>query len=177
MHHLLWEPALGAERFFELYCETWRRSVLNLRGRKSVWQWLRQVDLRNAMFLLRALGRTQRMMDPAHYLAEYRPRPAPTGPSPRAAGRRRRSLHVYGDAPRASNLTTRSSGAFGFTSVNVISFVSPFGNVIRIAAISSDVRSTHSSRRDSPSRICFRFGHHRDQVGARADRPPRARRS
>lgn len=71
MHHLLWEPALGPQRFFELYCETWRRSVLNLRGRKSVWQWLRQVDLRNAMFLIQALGRTQRMMDPAHYMAEY----------------------------------------------------------------------------------------------------------
>ena len=71
MHHLLWEPALGPERFFELYCETWRRSVLNLRGRKSLWHWLREVDLRNALFLLRALRRTQRMMDPAHYLAEY----------------------------------------------------------------------------------------------------------
>jgi len=71
MHHLLWEPALGPQRFFELYCETWRRSVLNLRGRKSVWQWLGQVDLRNTMFLMRALGRTQRMMDPAHYMAEY----------------------------------------------------------------------------------------------------------
>lgn len=71
MHHLLWEPSLGPERFFELYCETWRRSVLNLRGRKSVWRWLREVDLRNALFLLRALGRTQRMMDPKHYLAEY----------------------------------------------------------------------------------------------------------
>ena len=71
MHHLLWEPALGPERFFELYCETWRRSVLNLRGRKSVWQWLRQVDPRNTLFLLQALRRTQRMMDPAHYMAEY----------------------------------------------------------------------------------------------------------
>jgi hopanoid C-3 methylase len=71
MHHLLWEPALGAQRFFELYCETWRRSVLNLRGRKSIWQWLRQVDLRNAPFLLRALRRSQRMMDPRHYLAEH----------------------------------------------------------------------------------------------------------
>ena len=70
MHHLLWEPSLGRERFFELYCETWRRSVLNLRGRKSLWQWLRQVDARNAFFLLRALRRTQNMMDPAHYLAE-----------------------------------------------------------------------------------------------------------
>lgn len=71
MHHLLWEPALGPERFFELYCQTWRRSVLNLRGRKGLWRWLREVDPRNALFLLRALGRTQRMMDPVHYLAEY----------------------------------------------------------------------------------------------------------
>jgi hypothetical protein len=45
--------------------------VLNLRGRKSVWRWLREVDPANAWFLLRALRRTQRMMDPAHYLAEY----------------------------------------------------------------------------------------------------------
>jgi hopanoid C-3 methylase len=71
MHHLLWEPALGPQRFFELYCETWRRSVLNLGGRKSVWQWLRQVQPRNAMFLMKALWRTQRMMDPRHYVAEY----------------------------------------------------------------------------------------------------------
>jgi radical SAM superfamily enzyme YgiQ (UPF0313 family) len=71
MHHLLWEPALGPERFFELYCETWRRSVLNLGGRKSLWQWLRQVDIRNAAFLIKALARTQRMMDPRHYIAEY----------------------------------------------------------------------------------------------------------
>src|SRR5437762_14082232 len=71
MHHLLWEPALAPRRFFELYCETWRRSVLNLKGRKHVWAWLREVDARNALFLLRALRRTQRLMDPAHYLAEY----------------------------------------------------------------------------------------------------------
>jgi radical SAM superfamily enzyme YgiQ (UPF0313 family) len=71
MHHLLWEPALGPQRFFELYCETWRRSVLNLKGRKSVWQWMREVDPRNLLFLLRALRRTQRMMSPDHYVAEY----------------------------------------------------------------------------------------------------------
>jgi radical SAM superfamily enzyme YgiQ (UPF0313 family) len=76
MHHLLWEPALGPERFFELYCETWRRSVLNLRGRKSVWRWLREVDPRNALFLLRALSRTQKLMDPAHYMKEYDLAPA-----------------------------------------------------------------------------------------------------
>jgi radical SAM superfamily enzyme YgiQ (UPF0313 family) len=71
MHHALWEPSLGAPRFFELYCDTWRRSVLNLRGRKSLWQWMCEVDPRNALFLIRALHRTQRMMQPAHYLAEY----------------------------------------------------------------------------------------------------------
>jgi radical SAM superfamily enzyme YgiQ (UPF0313 family) len=71
MHHLLWEPALGPERFFELYCETWRRSVLNLRGRKKVWQWLREVDPRNALFLMKALRRTQHLMRPDHYLREY----------------------------------------------------------------------------------------------------------
>jgi radical SAM superfamily enzyme YgiQ (UPF0313 family) len=71
MHHLLWEPALDPRRFFELYCETWRRSVLNLKGRKSLWQWLRQAELRNLAFLLRALARTQRMMHPTHYLEEY----------------------------------------------------------------------------------------------------------
>jgi len=71
MHHLLWEPAMGPRRFFELYCETWRRSVLNLKGRKGLWQWLREVDPRNALFLLRALRRTQHLMDPGHYLAEY----------------------------------------------------------------------------------------------------------
>src|SRR6185295_10707256 len=71
MHHLLWEPALGARRFFELYCETWRRSALNLKGRKRLDQWLREVEWRNALFLLRALGRTQRLMDVEHYLGEY----------------------------------------------------------------------------------------------------------
>jgi radical SAM superfamily enzyme YgiQ (UPF0313 family) len=71
MHHLLWEPALGPDRFFELYCETWRRSVLNLKGRKSVWQWMREVDPRNLLFLLQALRRTQRMMQPQHYIDEY----------------------------------------------------------------------------------------------------------
>ena len=71
MHHALWEPSLGASRFFELYCETWRRSVLNLRGRKTIWQWMREVYPRNVLFLISALRRTQRMMKPAHYLAEH----------------------------------------------------------------------------------------------------------
>lgn len=85
LHHLLWEPALGAERFFELYCETWRRSVLNLKGRKRLLQWLQEVELRNLPFLVRALARTQRMMDPAHYLREHvlSPDAGHWGPRPR----------------------------------------------------------------------------------------------
>ena len=47
LHHLLWEPRLPVRRFFELYCETWRRTVLNAAGRKKWWQWLPQVDPRH----------------------------------------------------------------------------------------------------------------------------------
>jgi radical SAM superfamily enzyme YgiQ (UPF0313 family) len=72
MSHLLWEPKLGARRFFELYCETWRRSVLNLSGEKPWWRWLREVKPQHVPFLMRMLYRTQRMMDPDYYLAEHR---------------------------------------------------------------------------------------------------------
>jgi radical SAM superfamily enzyme YgiQ (UPF0313 family) len=91
MHHVLWEPALGPRRFFELYCETWRRSALNLRGRKSVWQWLRDVDWRNAWYLLKALRRTQRIMQPAHYLDEYDLAPDADAFSARLAGQQAHS--------------------------------------------------------------------------------------
>jgi radical SAM superfamily enzyme YgiQ (UPF0313 family) len=71
MHHLLWEPRLGAARFFELYCETWRRSILNLSGRKSWRDWARQVRLRDLPLLTRMLLRTQRAMRPDAYLGEH----------------------------------------------------------------------------------------------------------
>jgi hopanoid C-3 methylase len=80
MHHLLWEPRLGADRFFELYCETWRRSVLNLRGQKRWWHWLREVEIRNAWFLVQALRRSQKMLEPRHYLDEHRLAPTPGFP-------------------------------------------------------------------------------------------------
>ncbi len=72
MHHLLWEPRLGTERFFELYCETWRRSILNLGGHKSWRDWARQVKVRDLPFLTRMLIRTQRMMRPDAYIQEHR---------------------------------------------------------------------------------------------------------
>jgi radical SAM superfamily enzyme YgiQ (UPF0313 family) len=72
LHHLLWKPRLPVQRFFELYCETWRRTVLNAAGRKKWWQWLRGVDLRNIGHMARILARSQQLMDPRAYLAECR---------------------------------------------------------------------------------------------------------
>jgi hypothetical protein len=70
LHHLLWRPRLPVRRFFELYCETWRRTVLNLSGQKKWWRWLPQVRLRDIPRLARILSRTQRLMDPQHYLGQ-----------------------------------------------------------------------------------------------------------
>jgi radical SAM superfamily enzyme YgiQ (UPF0313 family) len=100
LHHLLWQPRLPVRRFFELYCETWRRSVLYLQGQKKWWHWMPQVRLRDIPRLARILARTQRLMDPEHYLArsairegsrdgaasEIRPRPFAMEPPGRPAG-------------------------------------------------------------------------------------------
>lgn len=71
MHHLLWEPRLGAERFFDLYAETWRRSILNTAGDKGIMDWIRQVRPAQIPYIIRVLWRTQRMMKPAEYLREH----------------------------------------------------------------------------------------------------------
>ena len=71
MHHLLWEPRLGARRFFELYAETWRRSILNTSGEKSLLDWMRQVRPTQIPYIIRVLLRTQQMMKPEAYLREY----------------------------------------------------------------------------------------------------------
>jgi radical SAM superfamily enzyme YgiQ (UPF0313 family) len=71
MHHLLWEPRLGAKRFFELYAETWRRSILNTAGEKRWIDWMRQIRPAQIPYLTRVLWRTQRMMKPEAYLAEH----------------------------------------------------------------------------------------------------------
>jgi radical SAM superfamily enzyme YgiQ (UPF0313 family) len=77
MHHLLWEPRLGVQRFFELYCETWRRSVLNLKGEKKLWHWLAHAKPRHWMHLLQVLHRTQHMLQPAHYIRDHALLPEP----------------------------------------------------------------------------------------------------
>ncbi len=71
MHHLLWEPRLGPLRFFELYAETWRRSILNTAGNKGIMDWVRQVKPSQIPYIIKVLWRTQRMMKPAEYMREY----------------------------------------------------------------------------------------------------------
>jgi hypothetical protein len=71
MHHLLWEPRLGPKRFFELYAETWRRSVLNTSGEKRWLDWMRQIRPAQIPYLTRILWRTQRMMQAEAYLREH----------------------------------------------------------------------------------------------------------
>lgn len=71
MHHLLWEPKLGAERFCELYAETWRRSILNTSGDKKLTDWLRQVRPLQIPYMIKVMRRTQAMMKPETYLRDY----------------------------------------------------------------------------------------------------------
>ena len=73
MHHVLWKPRLGERRFFELYAETWQRSILNLKGHKRWRDWIGQIRPAQIPYLARVLRRTQRMMRPEAYLTENRP--------------------------------------------------------------------------------------------------------
>ena len=87
LHHLLWQPRLPMERFWELYCETWRRSVLNIAGRKKWWQWLKEVRVRDIPRLAKILARTQTLMDPKAYIAESKIPADYSVPASRAAKR------------------------------------------------------------------------------------------
>lgn len=78
MHHLLWPPPLGAKRFFELYAETWRRSILNTSGPKRWIDWMRQIRPAQIPYLTRVLWCTQRMMKAEAYLKEYEETKLPT---------------------------------------------------------------------------------------------------
>jgi len=84
MHHILWEPRLGRQRFFELFAQTWRRTALNARGARTLWSYVKQVKPRDIPFVLRVLRQSRRLFDPAAYLAETFP-PGPTIPLPQTA--------------------------------------------------------------------------------------------
>ncbi|MFZ0772756.1 MAG: radical SAM protein [Candidatus Sulfotelmatobacter sp.] len=97
LHHLLWQPRLPVERFFDLYCESWRRSVLNLAGKKKWWQWLKEVRLRDIPRLAQILARTQLMMDSQAYLKEtkiLRPRGLTPVSEPSSETGPTRALHA-----------------------------------------------------------------------------------
>ena len=95
MSHLLWEPRLGVGRFFELYAETWKRSVLNTAGEKRWSYWLKQVKLSQIPFLVKVLRRTQKLMDAGAYLREHA-----AGPPVRPLERDRRQKKTTKSSPR-----------------------------------------------------------------------------
>jgi radical SAM superfamily enzyme YgiQ (UPF0313 family) len=70
MHHILWEPKLGRQRFYELFAETWKRSALNAKGAGSWWSYLKQVRPQQIPFLLKVLRQSRRLFDPQAYLRE-----------------------------------------------------------------------------------------------------------
>jgi hypothetical protein len=41
-------------------------------GRKKWWQWIPQIELKNIGMMARILARTQQLMNPRAYMAEYR---------------------------------------------------------------------------------------------------------
>jgi radical SAM superfamily enzyme YgiQ (UPF0313 family) len=78
MHHLLYEPRLGRQRFFELFVECWKRNVLSAdRAALKLLSWVRGLSLPQILVLLRVLWRTQRMLNVNHYLDETFPLQVP----------------------------------------------------------------------------------------------------
>jgi hopanoid C-3 methylase len=74
MHHLLYEPRLGRQRFFELFVECWRRNVLSAnRALPRLSRWIRGLSPAQIIVLLRVLWRTQRMLHVRYYLDETFP--------------------------------------------------------------------------------------------------------
>jgi hopanoid C-3 methylase len=74
MHHVLWQPRLGVERFFELFAETWRRSVLNLGGGQGgarFLKWIAHIEPWQIPQFARIMMQTQRLMSPKAYLKEH----------------------------------------------------------------------------------------------------------
>lgn len=78
MHHLLYEPKLGRQRFFELFVECWKRNVLSAdHAIPKLARWVRGLSPAQVLVLLRVLWRTQRMLSVANYLDETFPLQVP----------------------------------------------------------------------------------------------------
>lgn len=77
MHHVLYEPKLGRQRFFELFVECWRRNVLGV-GHAGRWlRWVRGLSAAQIVVLGQALWRSQRLLDVGAYVSETFPLQVP----------------------------------------------------------------------------------------------------
>lgn len=80
MHHLPWEPRLGRRRFFEMFVECWRRSVLNpSQSRGHRLEWIRGLSFRQLLLFAGAMVRTRRLLNVDAYLSETFPLQIPAG--------------------------------------------------------------------------------------------------
>lgn len=80
MNHVLYEPRLGRQRFFELFVECWRRNVLGV-GHAGHWgRWLKGLSVAQIAVLVRVLLRTQRLLKVSAYLDETFPLQVPARP-------------------------------------------------------------------------------------------------
>jgi len=85
MHHILFEPRIGRERFFELFARSWKRNVLSSSFSLSAWlKWVRQARVGQVATLARALFETQRNMNADALLRESFPLQIPSGVLPQA---------------------------------------------------------------------------------------------
>ena len=89
MHHVLYEPKLGRQRFFELFVECWRRNVLGAEHAAHWWRWAKGLSPAQIAVLARVLWQTQRLLRVRAYLDETFPLQVPAEIS------RHRRLAVY----------------------------------------------------------------------------------
>jgi hopanoid C-3 methylase len=81
MHHILFEPKLGRQRFFELFTQSWKRNVLGPRFSTRKWLgWLREVKLTQMALILRTLYQAQRNLSAKAHLDEAFPLQIPSIP-------------------------------------------------------------------------------------------------
>ena len=78
MHHLLVEPRLGRQRFFELFVKSWKRNVLSA-GYSTTkwWKWARELEPKQLLLFARVMLQTQRMLSVRAYVKESIPAQTP----------------------------------------------------------------------------------------------------
>ena len=75
MHHLLWEPRLGVAALLRAVLRDLAAvGAESARARRTRGNGLAQAKPRHWLHLLQVLRRTQRMMQPPHYVQEHRAR-------------------------------------------------------------------------------------------------------